>query len=290
MEDDTRTPSLDAFLDAPASQVARVAPPTVIFAVGGTRRSAELSLVASDSEEYARFSRERMVRCFDSFFQLGVRHLFTSVLRPGQLDEVGRYRERLVGWMDWGLAGAEALDDYQRRGWRVRLMGAEHAPELQPLAERLVAATPAKGKHTLWLYVAPQRGALWAQLLSAAHLTGAATQEALIEALFGEALPAAGMYIGFGKPLITNDIVPLALCGETQCYWIQRPGYELDEAMLRRMIYDYAYLRNTWVEDKTQRYAQIQAQRAHWESRAILGLGIRVGDFWYPETSFGADR
>lgn len=283
-------PALDAFLAAPAEQVARVAPPTVIFAVGGTRRSAALAGVAPGSDAYARLSRERMVACFEQFFRLGVSHLFTSVLRPGQLAEVGRYRERLMSWIDWGLAGPEALADYSRLGWRVRLLGADGLPELQTTVERLVAATPATGERTLWLYVAPERGALWAQTLAAARAARAATQEALIEALFGEAVPQAGMYIGFGKPLITNDIVPLALCGETHCYWIQRPGYELDEPMLRRMLYDYAYLRPTWVQDKSDRYAQARERRALWDSRAVLGMGVRVGGFWYPELSFGEDR
>jgi hypothetical protein len=286
---DGAAPALEAFLAAPAEQVAQVAPSTVIFAVGGTRRSAALAGVSPESDAYARLSRERMVDCFEQFFRLGVRHLFTSVLRPGQLDEVGLYRERLISWLDWGLAGPEALKDYRRLGWRVRLLGADGMPELQHVVARLAAATPA-GERTLWLYVAPQRGALWAQMLAAARQARAATQEALIEALFGEALPQAGMYIGFGKPLLTNDIVPLALCGETQCYWIQQPGYELDEPMLRRMLYDYAYLRPTWVQDKTERYAQAREQRALWESRAILGLGVRVGGFWYPQLSLGEDR
>jgi hypothetical protein len=283
-------PALEAFLAAPAEQVAQVAPPTVIFAVGGTRRSAALAGIAPGSDEYAHLSRERMVSCLAQFYHLGVRHLFTSVLRPGQLAEVGRYRQRLLSWLDWGLAGPEALEDYRRLGWRVRLLGADSLPELLPTVERLAAATPAASERTLWLYVAPQRGALWAQMLAAAQATRAATQEALIEALFGEAVPQAGLYIGFGKPLITNDIVPLALCGETQCYWIQRPGYELDEPMIRRMLYDYVYLRPTWVQDKTERYAQAREQRALWESRAILGTGVRVGGFWYPELSLGEDR
>jgi hypothetical protein len=223
-----------------------------------------------------------MVDCFAQLFQLGVRHLFTSMLRPGQLEETGRYRQRLLSWLDWGLAGPEALEDYRRHGWRVRLCGAEGVPELCGAVERLRAATPPAWRQTLWLYVAPAPGALWAQMLAAAHAAQVRSQADLIRAMFGEAIPPAEIYIGFGKPIFTHDIVPLALLGEAQCYWMQRPGYEIDEDMVRRIVYDTVYRRRTWREDKSARYDGIEASRELWESRQIIGVGQRVGGFWYP--------
>jgi hypothetical protein len=82
--------------------------------------------------------------------------------------------------------------------------------------------------------------------------------------------------------MITHDIIPLALMGETQCYWVQRPGYDIDEVMVRRIIYDTVYRRRTWREDKSTRYANIEQTRSLWESRQVLGIGRRVGGFWYP--------
>src|SRR5690349_23889732 len=100
-------PPLEYFLDAPAEQIAAVAPATVIFAPGGTRRQAALAGIAPQSDEYAFWSREQMIACAHRFFALGVRHLFMSIMRPRQLAEVGRYRERLLDWIDWGVAGPE---------------------------------------------------------------------------------------------------------------------------------------------------------------------------------------
>lgn len=282
MTEQERIPNLEEFLRLPAERIAAVMPQTVIFAVGGTRRSAALAGIAASSDEYARSSRERMIGCFEQFFRLGTRHLFTSMLRPGQLDEVGRYRERLIGWLDWGLAGPQALADYQRRGWRVRLCGADEIPELRGAVERLRAATPRAWKHTLWLYVAPSQGTLWSQMLDAAHASQARTQADLIQALFGEPIPPAEIYIGFGKPILTHDIIPLALLGEAQGYWTQRPGYEIDETMVRRIVYDTVYRRRTWREDKSARYDGIEATRDLWESRQVIGVGRRIGGFWYP--------
>jgi hypothetical protein len=224
-----------------------------------------------------------MVACFNLFFRLGVRHLFNSVVRPRQFEEVGRYREQLVTWIEWGLTGPEALADYAEHGWRVRLGGVEAVPELRELNERLVAATPPTWQHTLWLYVAPTRGSIWEQTLAVAHATQARTQKDLIRALLGEDVPTAGMWIGSGKPVVTEDQVPLAILGETQFYWTKRPGYDIDEAMLRRIVYDSVYRRQTWQKDKSNRYAEIEQMRPILEGRQVLGIGTRIGGFWYPD-------
>jgi len=283
MNDASNPPALADFLAAPDEVVAAVMPPTVIFSVGGTRRSAALSGVSSQSDDYAQLSREWMVACFDRFFRLGVRHLFNCLVLPPQFDEVGWSREQLFKWIDWGVTGPEALADYARLGWRVRIGGLDAVPELRELNERLVAATPPNWRHTLWLYATPTRGSLWELMLAAAHATRARTQAELIRALLGEDVPAAGMWIGFGKPTITQDIIPLAMVGETHCYWTQRPGYDIGEGMIRRMVYDSVYRRQTWQKDKSTRYADIEQMRSILESRQILGVGKRVGGFWYPD-------
>ena len=280
---ESNPPALAEFLAAPDEAVAAVMPPTVVFSVGGTRRSAALSGIASQSDDYARLSRKWMVACFNRFFRLGVRHLFNCLVLPPQFEEVGRGRDQLYKWIEWGVTGPQALSDYAEFGWRVRIAGLDTVPELQGLNERLVAATPATWQHTLWLYATPRRGSLWEQTLAAAQATAARSQADLIRALLGEDVPTAGLWIGFGKPTITQDIVPLVMIGETHCYWTQRPGYDIDEAMIRRIVYDSVYRRRTWQRDKSTRYADIEHMRPILESPQILGIGQRVGDFWYPD-------
>jgi len=79
------------------------------------------------------------------------------------------------------------------------------------------------------------------------------------------------------------DLLPPLLAGEVQCYWIQRPGYLYDEQLLRRILYDYAYLRPTWRLDKSSRYDTLEANRSLWQQPLVLGYGKHVGAFWYPE-------
>jgi hypothetical protein len=278
-------PRLEAFLVAPAEEVARVAPATVIFAPGGTRRSAALAGISPQSDTYAHWIREQMIAGNTMFFQHGVRHLFMNVLRPPQLAEVGYYRSRLLAWLQWGLAGPEALADYQRLGWRVRLLGTELLPELQPVAERVYTATAETQGPTLWCFVMPTYDAPLQWLLAAHANSSAPSPQAMVEALYGEALPPATMFVGFGKPMITPDLLPPLLAGDLQCYWYQQPGYLCDQSTLRRMIYDTAYTRKTWTADKSSRYTDIDAQRALWEQPKVLGLGRRTGAFWYPTDS-----
>jgi len=281
---EVQPPSLAAFLDAPADCVARVAPATVIFAPGGTRRSAVLAGISPQSDEYARWTRERMVKCSELFFKLGVRHLFMSVMRPPQFAEVGRYRDRLLDWLDWGLAGPEAIADYARLGWRVRLLGADGLGQLGTAAERLRQTMPGTTTPTLWYYVVPEIESPWQWVRAALRRTEGNTTSDVIRALYGEDLPLATLYLAFGKPMFVPDLLPPLLSGDIQCYWTQRPGYALDERTLRQIIYDYAYLRPTWTRDKSARYADVEAQRSLWEQAPILGLGRRIGAFWYPIT------
>lgn len=282
-----QAPLLEDFLAAPTEQIAAVAPATLIFAPGGTRRGAALAGIAPQSDEYARWSREQMIACAQRFFALGVRHLFMSIMRPRQLAEVGRYRERLLDWIDWGVAGPEALADYRRHGWRARLLGASSLPEIQPAAERLFEEASRQDAPTLWFYAVPEQDSTNQWLLDA--MRHATTHQAgqLRQALYGEDIPPATLYIGFGKPILVPDLLPPLIAGEAQCYWLQQPGYAIDETTIRRIFYDCAYLRSTWSQDKSARYNDLETQRELWEQPAVLGLGRRVGAFWYPQAHLG---
>lgn len=276
-------PTLEEFLAAAPADVAKVMPKTIVYTPGGTRRSAVLAGLSPQSDEYARWTRERMIAGYELLFRFGARHIFTTMIRPGQFAEVGPYRDRLLDWLEWGLTGPEALADYARLGWRVRLLGAESMPELWPIAERLLAATPTQSTATLWYQVVFEPGAPWEWLLSAAQRMHARTQAEAIRALYGEDIPLAKLYLSFGKPIFVADLFPPLLAGEAQSYWIQRPGYLDDEQLLRRILYDYAYLRPTWRLDKSSRYDSLEANRLLWQHRLVLGYGKHVGAFWYPD-------
>lgn len=264
-------PTLEEFLAAPIDDVRAVAPPSLALAIGGTRRSAVLVGIDPSSEEYYAWAHRQMMNCLDKIFSFGVKNIFTIVIRAGQYAETGRYRERLISWTEQGLARPELLEEYDRRGWRVRIIETESIPELKGAADRLVAATPAHWEHTVWWLASAKLDSSWAATLSAAHRTGAKSQAELVRAQFGEDIPLVSMLIASGKPIFAPDILPPILVGQLDCYWLQKPGYSLDDDTLRRIFYSHAYPAG-----------RDAADGADGDDDDIIGVGQRVGGFWYP--------
>lgn len=278
-EEAAAPPSLEQFLAAPIEEVRRVAPAMLLWVVEGTRRSAAL---AGHSEDYPRWSLQRMCDCLEVFFHHGVRHVFNPMLTPSQFAETTPgYRERLFDWVALMADDAEVLRRFQQQGWRVRLLGGHSLPQLRPIAQRLAAATP-QGEHTLWCSVVAESGAVWAEVLDAITSHGARTREEAIRALYGEDLPLATLLLAFGKPVFSTDQLPPLLVGKVDCYWTQQPGYRVSELDFRTVLYDAAFVRRTWREDKTGRAQEALNHRQAWEDGPILGLGARLGPFWYP--------
>jgi hypothetical protein len=278
----TPAPSLAEFLAAPVEEVVKVAPATVVYGVGGTRRHAVFEGIEPWSDKYVSWARACTISRADMIFRHGVRNLLVIAFTPDNFREADRYREKLFERAMWVIAGAESLADYTRLGWRVRLLGTESVPELSKTAEDLSKFTPAQSPQTLyWSFV---KGAddPWQQMLAAVCHAQAKTRAEAIRALYGEDIPPATLYLAFGKPMISPVIIPPLLLGQLQCYWSQRPGYSLTERHLRTILYDYAYVRQTWREEKVERAKDALAHSSAWKKGPILGLGMRLGPFWYP--------
>jgi hypothetical protein len=285
---DAPIPSLDDFLNAPLEEIARVAPAAVILAPGGTRRSRVLAGVARE-DLYASWLRTQMIRHHEMVFRHGVRHIMTAMLLKSQFEETTPgYAERLVKWFEWGFVGPEAREDFQRLGWRVRLLNSEAIPALEGVAARLRDSTPREEAPTLWLVLAPDPEKEWRRLFDAVCRAEGRTREAVIRARYGADVPPATLFLSFGKPSVGLDLMPpLLMADRVECYWSQRPGYALTERGLRTILYDYAFLRTTWARDKTGRDEQVLAHRALWEKGTTLGVGRRVGPFWFPADEAG---
>jgi hypothetical protein len=276
-------PTVEHFLQAPIEEVARVAPATIILSLGGTRRGAILAGVTPHSDSYAVWIRETMFACLDLLFCHGVQHIVVTAVVPANLVEFATFRTRFLSWVEQGMVGPEAMDAYAQHGWQVRLIGTACPPELRPSAERLRMNTPKQAAHRLWWWVASEPDAALHELLAADRRTRAQTRAELVQELYGEDIPPATLFLAFGKPIVSTALLPPLLIGDAQCYWMQRPGHSLDAAMIRRIFYDYAYMRPTGSGmNRSGRYTDVLDQRAAWEVEAVLGVGQRLGPFWYP--------
>jgi hypothetical protein len=279
-------PSLAEFLAAPLAEIAKVAPATMVYGVGGTRRQAAFAGIEPWSTQFAHWARAGSLRSIDLIFRHGVRNLLLIAFSPGNFKEADNQREQMMEKLHWFLAGPETTADYLRFGWRVRLLGTESVPELKVTAEHLCKVTPMQSRHTLYWTVVPNEESPWEQLLAATQRSQAKTRTEAVLALYGEDIPPATLYLAFGKPVISLDLIPPLLVGQVQCYWSQQPGYTLTETQLRMILYDYAYLRPTWHDSKGERAKAALAQRPAWQDGPLLGLGMRLGPFWYPAPMF----
>lgn len=277
--DSAPAPTLEEFLAAPHAEIARIAPSTVVYAASGTRRQAALAGINPQSDAYARWSHTLALDAVQMTFDHGVRHVFTLLAGPGQFHEVGAYRARLLDWIEWGIASDETMAAFRQRGWSARLLCDDSIPQLVRARQRLATL---HGPVTIWFQVIPDAEAPWRWLLDATHRSGARTRCELVQALYGEPVPLVSLYLAFGKPVIAPELLPPLLVDTVQCYWSQRPGYSLTQDELRRILYDYAYLRPTWQADKTGRAEEALVYADVWNNGAVLGLGQRLGPFWYP--------
>ena len=180
---------------------------------------------------------------------------------------------RLVRWTASSLGGLEALEDYARLNWRVRLVGTSSWPDLLPLAQQLKDATADNDGPTVWFSVASHSDLEWQRILRIAVEQQITDRPTLVRAVYGEDIPPATLYLGTGKPQVVESIVPPLLVGKLECYWRQHLGYDLDERTFRTILYDYAYVRPTWRADKTGR-----ARASAGLSRCVAGAaGHRSG-------------
>lgn len=273
--------TVDDFLKAPVAEVAGYAPASIVYAPSGTRRGAALAGVPLQGAQFAHWMHQGMVNACDILFTHGVRNIFTLAIGSGQFDETGDYPDQMVDWLEWGLTDPKILAEYDALGWRVRLL-TDDAPRLRRIADQLHAHELQRHTKTLWYTVATTAESPWGWIIQAIVRSGARSRRDAVYSLYGEDVPLVTLFLSFGKPIVTAELFPPLLVGKVQCYWSQRPGYALTVHDWRLILYDYAFLRTTWQADKSDRTKDVLNYRTLWERGPILGLGQRLGPFWYP--------
>ena len=274
----------EEFLLQPTDKIRQFAPKSVIYSVSGTRRSAALAGISSEGENYTAWTYHKMLHCINILFDYGVQHIIKPIITPSQFKELTPdYSEHLWEWLQKGLGSQQAIADYRRLGWQVRIPFSEHLPQLQATTKKLINLTATETNRYLWLFIIPEHDSLWRWTLPVLGQKSISSIQEAIQTLYKADIPAATMLLDFGKPVIPSDLLPPFLAGKLECYWTQRPGYSLDEEQFRQILYDFAYVRKTWREDKTGRAEKAHIYRQAWEEGPILGLGTRLGPFWYPQ-------
>lgn len=278
-------PTLQDFLDAPIEQVIEVAPKSVVYAPGGTRRSAVYHQIKPWSHEYALWGWLEMLRCAELIFQHGVDNVFIPLYMSGHVREADGDPTALIQMVKRYLTHPDILAAFNSYGRKVRLIDYDDIPSLAEVGQVFSDTLSPTSPQTLWLTTSISPDSRWNALFAARTVKQVATRADAMLALYGELIPPVSLLLGFGKPNFNPELFPVLLEGEIRGYWSQQVGFGLSAKQLRQVFYDFAYTRETWQKDKTNRAAEAEDDRALWESEFILGLGRRIGPFWYPDVS-----
>ncbi len=276
-------PTQEEFLAAPVATVAAVAPRSMVYAPGGTRRSATFAGIVPWSAEYIRLGEDSITACLDIIFRHGVQHVFTPAVMLGHANEVDDIEGQLIKQMGAFISDPYMLNLMHKYGWRLRIAPSAYAEILRPICEYLERNTPHDAARTWWLTITPSYESWWSALIALAKSDEVQTRRGAIRAMFGEDVPPITLCLAFGKPMISPDLFPPLLMDNVHCYWSQQAGLTLTEPQFRKVLYDYAFLRQTWQKDKAARAQQAITQQEIWQRERIVGLGRRLGPFWYPE-------
>jgi hypothetical protein len=276
-------PTQDEFLAASTENVSAVAPRAMVYAPGGTRRSAMFAGIEPWSEEYLRKGEDGVAACLDIIFRHGVQHVFMPAVMVGHAKEVDDVEQQLIRQMGAMIGDPYLLNLVNKYGWRLRIAPSAYTEVLRPLSEHLERNSPTGTSRTWWLTITPSYDSWWSTVLALAKSDKVQSRSDAIVALFGEDVPPITLCLAFGKPMISPDLFPPLLMDNVHCYWSQQAGLTLTEQQFRKVLYDYAFLRQTWQKDKTARAKQAGEHQQVWEREMILGLGQRLGPFWYPQ-------
>ncbi|MCP4076079.1 MAG: hypothetical protein GY744_07835 [Gammaproteobacteria bacterium] len=247
----------------------------------------------TNQDQYARWSAGQLMTCFGLFAKYGVQHIITHAIVPTQWEEVTPgYREKLIQWITGILSDPATISEYKRRGWRESFIGANTIPEFEKLQKTLSQEFPQKDYLlTIYYTATPSYNTPWTNLTPSLK-TDWETQDDLIYTQYKEAIPPIKLYIGYGKPVMSSAVCPplLAAFDGMHSYWLQKPGFLTDERSVLSVLYDYAHTRKTWISDKSERTEQVLNYRDEMLQDNILGIGKRLGPFWYPDNNQGKNH
>lgn len=277
-------PSFAEFNSLPISEIVHLVPETVVYNTSGSRRSAALAGVSPEGDEYVTWNRKGMMSRLKMLFDHGVKHILKPAVTPSMFSEkTENYSEHLWHWIDREFSSDENIAEMINLGWNVRIIFSELMPNLKNAHVKLAQIEYREDQPSLWIIVNPKHNQFNEWMLQKIQQHGPiANSKEAIELLYGRYIPPAKLYLDFGKLIISPDIVPPFLKGVMDCYWTQQPGYRLTEENFRKILYDSLYTRKTWKDDKRGRAIEAVNYREYWEGDKVVGLGKRIGPYWYP--------
>lgn len=291
-----------AFIHLPAEETARLVQlagtKTCVFPINGTRRWFMLEHMPGPADDfwsvYMDVAGKRHIELYRMMFEHGITYLLTPILGPDILERESSYMvEMALPGMERLVSHPDFLDFYDRYEVRVHFYG-DYRKHLKPeLADHLDSISERTRRHSkrflFYGTFANDATETIAQLAIAYHTEHGKPpdKQTLVELYYGEPVPPANLFIGFGK--FSAYDMPLVATGFEDLYFMTSPSPYLTEKGLRGILYDHLYSRRGEEEDyKALSPADFDSMRAFFRANQDTTLGIGEKHdrwhFWLPET------
>jgi hypothetical protein len=286
------------FLRLPTSEVARVVQASgtkvCVFPFNGTRRWFLLEHRSADAQAYAEATVLGCVRLYKMLFEHGIETVIAPIFGKDLLLRGEEYTSAIGESMKMLAFHPGFVSLYEECDARVHFYGdyqQEYAGKRQDILDAFHQATlstaPHKNHRLFYGVFADDATQTIASLAIQHYLANhnrQPTKQDLIKMYYGENIEGADIFIGFERPQIYD--YPMLATGAEDLYFTVAPSFYMTETLLRKILYDRIYLRNTQEPDYGQLSQEsLTAMRDYYHQRRddALGTGRVVDGIWYAE-------
>ena len=294
---------LGPFLQLPVDEVARLVraggPKVCVFPINGTRRWFTLEHGGQKWEDpitaYMDLAGQNHIGLYRLFFDHGIETLLTPAFGPDLLSRGGEYVRRIgADGLARLAAGPDFLSFYDEYDVRVHfygdhrrcLAGTEFA-YLSDLFEAAAERTRGHQRYRLFFGVFANDATHSVAEYSAHYFQKHGRlpeKRELIEMYYGEHVGPVDLFIGFDR--FSAFDMPLVTTGEEDLYFTVSPSPYMDQAQLRRILYDHLYTRRSPEPEYADLSpAELQEIRNFYTAQRgyTLGTGKLLHGIWIPE-------
>jgi len=294
---------LESFLELPAAEVARLVrasgPKVCVFPINGTRRWFTLEYGGQDWADpvtaYMDLAGRNHIGLYRLLFDHGIDTLLTPAFGPDLLTRGDDYMRRI------GADGLARLaqhpdflnfyDEYDVRvhfygDYRRLLRGTEFA-HLSDIFDRAAERTRNHERFRLFFGIFANDATQAVAEYSASHYQEHGQvpgKRELIEMYYGEQVEPVDLFIGFDR--FSAFDMPLLATGEEDLYFTVSPSPYMDQAQLRRILYDHIFKRHAPEPEYGHLSAgELQDLRNFYATHReyTLGTGELLHGVWVPE-------
>jgi tuberculosinol/isotuberculosinol synthase len=294
---------LTEFMQLPCEKIAEIVrtqgEQVCVFPINGTRRWFLLEhgheSFADPMEAYLDVTGERHIQMYKLMFDHGLDALITPVFGGEILNRGDEYMEKIGTSMARLATHPDFLSFYQQYKVRVhfygdyrkQLAGTSYS-YLSDLFDHITKHTAHHNHHRLFYGVFASDATETIAEMSIRHFQNknqSPTREELITQYYGEYLEKANIFIGFEKFNVFD--YPLLGWGEESLYFTVAPSLYMSSDQLRKILYDYLYLRPVQDPDYfTMPPEDFETMRRFYEvnREVTFGVGEMRGGIWYPKS------